>query len=282
MKSRYIYTITIGIIMSVLWSCVKIDLEDLPEPMEPTTGNVTLVTAWNNRTEGIDIPADYTVHIHTYALSLTGSSNHLPEMEEGIYPIIIYNEAGKINIEGTTATVETEDNIVDALPGWLFTASEDITYEAGMDKTVTVEMKQQVGQLELEINIRKNIPGSLQSVTASLSGIANSMDFKANTYSGEGLHVVPVLTEEDNKLKGAVRLIGLTTEAQELTLDITYTSGGTQQLVTDISGELAGFNRSKQTALTLTVDMEITSGEAGFEASVNAWEIMENNNGIAW
>lgn len=269
----------VAVAVSALFLCAC-DVKD-PIYEAATTGKVTFVTDWANRTDGIDIPSSYTVVVNGQALTLTETIYTMPEVEAGTYSVLIYNTAEKITQDGTIASVHTTGDVVDPLPGWLFTYTEELTLMAGEERTVTARMKQQVRLLFFELNITNGNPESLQSVTASLSGVANGMNVKTNTYMGAGLKVIPQLTREDNKMEGAVRLIGLTSEGQQLTLDITYTSGRIQQIITDISTGLTGFNDNKHNKMTLTVDMEITR-QVGSEATINKWEVKEGSSGIAW
>lgn len=264
----------------LLASCdTIIDLEDMPEP-EPTTGKVTLVTDWTKRTEDIAIPSSYTAIVDNQLFTLYNTSYTLPEIPAGTYSATIYNTTDKITLNGTTATVKTDGNTLDPDPGWLFTYTGEIIFEAGKEKTVTAIMVQQVRQLSFELDITGGNADALQSVMASLTGVANGMDFKANTYTGTGLSAIPVLTREGNKLRGSVRLIGLTNEAKMLTLDITYTTGKAQQIISDVGDRLSNFNQDKHKAIKLTTNMEITN-QAGFEATIKPWEPKESG-GIAW
>jgi len=251
-----------------------IDLE------EPPKGKIILYTDWSKRTEGISLPANYRVIIDNVTLNFKETSNPLPELEAGKYPIVIYNSPENITINGTNITVATTDNKVEAFPGWLFTSITQAEYSDFKEETITANMVQQVRQLSFEMDITGGDPAALQSVTATLTGVANGMDFKANTYSGTGLTVTPEMTIEGNKLKGSVRLIGLTSEEQVLTLDIIYTTGKTQQIISNISNRLSNFNYDKYKTITLTSDMQITN-EAGFEATIEPWEKKESG-GIAW
>lgn len=266
--------ILISIVLPMVCCDTIIDLED------PLKGNITLATDWSKHTESISLPASYNVVIDNQTLNFTEKTNRLPELEAGTYPVYVYNAAENITINGTSATVTTTANKVEALPGWLFTSVTEAVYADFRQETITATMVQQIRQLNLELTVTDGDPAALESVTASLSGIANGMDFRANTYMGAGLEVMPTLIREGDKLKGSVRLIGLTNEDQILTLDITYTTGKKQQIIDEISGKLQNFNRDKHNIMTLTTDMSITH-EAGFEATIKPWQTKESS-GIAW
>lgn len=252
-----------------------IDLED------PLKANITLTTDWTNRTDGIDIPSPYTVKISNQTLTFNNITNFLPELDAGTYPIFIYNTPEDITINGTTASVATTGSTVAAQPGWLFTSITQAEYVDFKVETIIAVMTQQVRQLSFELHVTGGTADNLQSVTASLTGVANAMDFMTDTYSGTGLNVIPVLTTEGDKLTGSVRLIGITTEAQILTLDIIYTDGKQQTIVSDISDKLAAFNSDKHRTMTLSAIMEITN-QAGFEATINEWQTTQASGGVAW
>lgn len=269
MKIFKIFLLTSAIV--TMASCDTIvDLED------PLKGKITLKTDWSKRSEGIPQPANYSVIIDNQTLNFTETTNPLPELTAGTYPIHIYNSPENITISGTTAKVATTSNKVEAFPGWLFTSITEAVYSDFKEETITATMVQQVRQLTFELDIKGGDPANLQSVEASLTGVAKSMDFKTNTHTGTGMSVISVLTKEGNKLKGTVRLIGLATEAQILTLDIIYSTGKPQQIVTDISSQLSNFNHNKYKAITLSNNMEITN-QAGFEAIVTDWKVNEEN-----
>ena len=274
MRTRNTIIAAIGAIC-LLWGC------DIKDPIYEPTSKVTLITDWTNRSEGIDIPATYTVVVNGQTFTPTGTTYSLPEMEAGTWPVLIYNEPAKVSVSGTTVTVETENNTVHPAPGWLFTYAGYITSEVAKETTTTAVMVQQVRKLSFELTLTGGNAGDLQSATASLSGIASGMDYKENTYIGSGLFVVPILTREGNLLKGSVQLLGLTTETQKLILSLTFSDGKQQTIESDVSNLLAGFNTEKHKPITLTANMEIVA-KTGFEGTITPWEIHEGNNVVAW
>lgn len=252
-----------------------IDLE------EPLKGNITLATDWSKRTEGIPRPASYKVVINDQTLNFTEASDRLPELEAGTYPIHIYNTPEKISISGTTAIVATTSNIVDPLPGWLFTTESEAVYADFKKETITAIMQQQTRQLTIELTITEGNPERIASIAATLTGIANSLDFKSNTHSGTNLSVSPVFTRDGNKLTSIIRLLGTVTEEHTLILDITFTDGKTQHIASDVSNTLANFNTNKHIPLSISANLN-TPVETGFAATITGWKVKESSNGIAW
>lgn len=266
---------TANCILLTVISCTRVDLED------PLKGKITLVTDWSKRTTGIEQPASYTVIINNQTLNYTQTSNLLPELETGNYPIYIYNGPDKISITGTTAAVTMTGNLVDPLPGWLFTALTEVTYADFKEETITVVMQQQIRQLTVELIVTEGDPERIASTAATLTGVANNLDFKSNVHTGTNLSVSPVFTRNGNKLTAAVRLLGVTNETQKLTLDITFTDGRTQHIESDVSAQLVNFNRDKHVPLTISGNLN-TPVEAGMQATINGWTNTPNGNGTAW
>lgn len=265
--SGMLFTAIVVLFSVMFFSCTKEELVNPPK--------VTLTTDWVNRTEGIDIPSAYTVVFNNQSLIFRTATNTLPELEAGTHPLTIYNSADKVTINGSTATVATSGSIVNALPGYLFYSAVDAVYENDKENTVTAVMQQQIRLLNIELTITDGDINNIESITASLSGVANTMDLKANNYSGTRLKVIPVFIRNNNKLSASLRLIGLTTEKQELTLDLHYKGEANQQIVSDVSSLLTGFNNNdKYKPLGLTGDMEIFTA-IGFESTIKGWGVQE-------
>lgn len=261
--------------IAAMTSCTIVDLED------PLKGNITLTTDWGKRTSGIEQPTNYTVIVNNQTLNYTQPTNLLPELNTGTYPIHIYNTPDKISIAGTTATVATTNNQVEPLPGWLFTATTQAIYADFKEETVTAVMQQQIRQLTIELSVAEGDPERIASTAATLTGIANSLDFKSNVHSGTNLSVAPVFVRNGNKLTAAVHLIGTTSESQKLILDIAFTDGRTQRIESDVSSMLANFNTNKHIPINISADLN-TPAEAGFAATITGWISGGNGSGTAW
>ncbi|GHT20150.1 hypothetical protein AGMMS4957_06180 [Bacteroidia bacterium] len=226
---------------------------------EPVVWEITLTTDWTDRTEGIAVPDSYTVVIDdNQSLNYTAPTNPLPLLSEGTYPMLVYNTAEKITVSGTTATVATAGDTVDSTPGWFFASTPEIVV-ADRDSSITVAVQQQIRQLTIELTVTEGDATRITGTTATLSGIANTLDIATNTHSGSGLKISPAFVRIDNKLIATARLIGITTEAQVLTLTIALDNGTSQQVTSDISNTMAGFNANKLTPLFLSADLTITT-----------------------
>ncbi|HMM03491.1 MULTISPECIES: FimB/Mfa2 family fimbrial subunit [unclassified Dysgonomonas] len=262
------------LLLSVI-SCTRVDLED------PLKGKMTLVTDWSKRTSGIEQPASYMVIINNQTLNYTQATNILPELEAGNYPIYIYNSPDRISITGTTAAVTMTGNLVDPLPGWLFTATTEARYADFKEETITVQMRQQVRQLTIELTVTEGDPKRIASTSATLTGIANSLDYEINMHSGTNLSIAPSFTRDGNKLTATVRLLGMANETKKLILDITFTDGETQHIESDVSAQLVNFNQNKHVPLTISGNLN-TPEESGFAATITGWKVTGSSSGVAW
>ncbi|WP_418892708.1 FimB/Mfa2 family fimbrial subunit [Limibacterium fermenti] len=257
-------------------ACAKIPLKD-----PPTTSTASLHTDWTLRGTGIDIPAEYSVDIDGRTLTFKESENDLPELETGTYPIVIYNTAEHITLQGSNATVSTKDGSVEPLPGWLFTAVTEVSYEIFEKRTVTAAMEQQVRLLEMELTITEGNPERITRVEAQLTGIANNLDIRTRALSGDHLNVQPAFTRTGDKLRANVRLIGIT-GTQHLSLRILFSDEREMHTgAIDLSELLKGFNSDKHLGTKLTADIH-TPIETGMTASITGWKNVETSGGTAW
>lgn len=266
------------IIAFMLCGCAVTD--PIHEPTLPT--KVTLTTDWSNRTAGIEIPASYWVELNNQTLTFGKATNPLPELEAGTYPLLVYNKADKITISAGTATVETQNQTtVYPTPGSFFSLAQDIVYEVGKEKQVTALMQQQVRQLVIHLTVKEGNPERIATTSATLTGIANSLNLKTNAHSGTNLSVIPIFTRNGDKLTSTVYLLGTTTEPQVLILDITFTDGSTQRIESEVSSMMSNFNTNKHIPLSISANLN-TPIALGLEATITSWRAQQDSNGTAW
>jgi len=247
------------------------------ETPNPQHGTITLTTDWSKMGEGITKPTNYIIEVGGQKVTANKDRYTIEHLfDEGTYRGYAYNTAEHITVSDGTATVgsvNSASTTVEPTLGWFFSASNEVEIKKDTHHEFTAVMQQQVRQLNIELTATSGDIGNIQSVTASLSGVANTIDLKTGTCSGTGLKVVPIFTKSGNKLIASVRLIGLTTETQNLTLDINYTVGSPQQLTTDMSSYLTGFSTDKHIPITLTGNISITSGVGiDFNSEISGWE----------
>jgi hypothetical protein len=253
-------------------------------PEDQLKGSITLTVDWSERTAGVDIPASYTVMVNHQMLNYTQATNSLSGLNAGTYPIHIYNTPEKISIDGTTATVASSNNLVDPLPGWLFTAVTEVVYADFKEEDITVVMQQQIRQLTITLKPEGSTIDRIASITANLSGIAGAWDFKGNQPVGSPLSVPLVFTKQDDGTwLTIVRLLGITGTQQRLTGTVSFIDGSPDAipLESDLSASLSDFNRDKKTPLSLQGEMKETPTEYGFTGSITSWESGNGESGNA-
>lgn len=103
-------------------------------------------------------------------------------------------------------------------------------------------------------------PELIQSVTATLSGIAGIFDMEKGQTIGEPTSTVFSFTRDGSKLTADARLLGTMGDVQALVLDIVFTDGGrTQRTEVDLTEALADFNGDMTTAYRVTGTLETPS-----------------------
>lgn len=251
---------------------------DVKDPIyntdHPDNGKITLTTDWSARGTGIDVPATYRVRmgdfIETFSQPINSPENRI---EPGEYSLRVYNEPGNPAVSGTTATADYADGIL----GWLFTSAQNVEIEADSHHNFTAAMRQQVRELTLVIEPTGGSTGRIESITASLSGIAGTLDFVSDTHgtpSNVHLTFTQITTGADTgKWSATVRLLGVT-GTQRLTGTITFDGGnpGNIPLDSDLTSRLSAFNDNKTEPLQLGGTIVETPTGAGFTATINDWE----------
>lgn len=265
------------LLLTVMSSCTLVDLE------EPLKGNITLTTDWSKRTAGVEQPASYIVAINNQTLTFSNISNRLPEFVAGTYPIYVYNTPDKITINGTTATVATNNGQIEPQPDYLFTATTQAVYADFKEETITAAMQQQVRQLNITLKPQGSTADKITNITASLSGVAGAWNFKTNQATGNAMNVpLSFVKQADGTWQATVRLLGITGNVQKLTGVIAFedNSPADINLESELSSDLSAFNTDKINPLSLRGNIEIPS-QAGFTVTISQWQQGNGGSGIA-
>lgn len=266
--------------MAVLAGC---DVKDpIYDTDHPDKGKITLTTNWTKRTAGADIPQSYTARVGDKTAVLSGSTNALPDLfAPGSYTLYIYHDTDKMTVSGTTATVSSTSGVVDPMPGWLFTTKKTVTVAAGQTQTVTVEMKQEVCQLDIELTVTEGDPARITKVEGTLAGVAAAWDFDTDTPVGDAAKVQSEFTKSGDKITATMRLLGIVPATpQELTLTVTFSDNSTQTITKDLSSLLTDFNADQHIAVKITADVK-TPSEMELTATISGWELGKVESGSA-
>ena len=166
------------------------------------------------------------------------------------------------------------------MPGYLFASVQDINVVADDTLRVTARMKQLIRRLNLELTATEGDYSRVQSATATLSGVASVADMATGERSAAA-QVTNTFRQDGNKFTLFFRLLGIvTTEAQTLTVDITFNNGDTQQIVSDVTESMKNFNNEAEPIklkgnLLLPVEATVTG------ATITGWNEVDGGAGDA-
>lgn len=284
--TRYIPILAAAAAALLTASCVKDTLYNTPHPNH---GKITVTADWSARGEGIAIPATWTLSMGDYTGTET-TATHAPDhlFAPGSYTLVAWNPAEGITVSGTTATVapasgsQTTGSFIDNAPGWFFTHTEQVTIEKDTDYPLTAAMQQRVRELQLELEVTQGRPELIQSVTATLSGIAGAFDMARGQTSGEPASTVFSFTRDGSRLTADARLLGTMGAVQTMVLDIVFVDGGrTQRTEVDLTEAMKDFNDDMTTAYRITGTLETPVGMEEGKGEITGWESVEGGDASA-
>lgn len=266
---------------SLFASCVKDPLYNTPHPDK---GAVTISLT------GLSADDNYVLDIDGKVADIIGSPFANSDLlAPGTHSMIIYNRAEGFTFDGRMARVNAPDGksradgaSVIPLPGYLKTVSREITVTADDTLRVNPVPQQRVRDLRLELEVTQGRPELIQSVTATLSGIAGIFDMEKGQTIGEPTSTVFSFTRDGSKLTADARLLGTMGDVQTLVLDIVFTDGGrTQRTEVDLTEALADFNGNMTTAYRVTGTLQTPVGMEGCNAEITGWETVEGGDASA-
>ena len=271
-KSVAIRLICVVCVPLFLASCAKDELHNTPHP---DRGAVTVSLT------GLAADGEYVLDIDGQTADITGSSFTFPDLlTPGTYSLVVYNRAEGFTFDGRMAQVHTEDGKTRAdgvsiipLPGYLKTASREITVTADDTLHLTPAPQQRVRDLHIEFTVTQGRPELIQTVTGTLSGIAGAFDMEAEQTTGEPVSTVFAFTREGSKLTADLRLLGTMGDVQTLVLDIVFTDGGrTQHTEVELTEAMKEFNGDMTTAYRVTGTLETPVGMEEGKGEITGWE----------
>lgn len=281
MKSnRHIFITYTAVLAAIsLASCVKDELYNTPHP---DSGAVVVTADWSDRNSDADIPQTYILSIDGQEQEVSGETNVLNRLlSAGKYTLAAYNKPDQVTVANNTASVNaTSAKHINPMPGYLFASVQDINVVADDTLRVTARMKQLIRRLNLELTATEGDYSRVQSATATLSGVASVADMATGERSAAA-QVTNTFRQDGNKFTLFFRLLGIvTTEAQTLTVDITFNNGDTQQIVSDVTESMKNFNNEAEPIklkgnLLLPVEATVTG------ATITGWNEVDGGTGDA-
>ena len=281
MKSnRHIFITYTAVLAAILLaSCVKDELYNTPHP---DSGAVVVTADWSDRNSDADIPQTYILSIDGQEQEVSRETNVLNRLlPAGKYTLAAYNKADQVTVANNTASVNaTSAKHINPMPGYLFASVQDINVVADDTLRITARMKQLIRRLNLELTATEGDYSRVQSATATLSGVASVADMATGERSAAA-QVTNTFRQDGNKFTLFFRLLGIvTTEAQTLTVDITFNNGDTQQIVSDVTESMKNFNNEAEPIklkgnLLLPVEATVTG------ATITGWNEVDGGTGDA-
>ena len=281
MKSnRHIFITYTAVLAAILLaSCVKDELYNTPHP---DSGAVLVTADWSDRNSDADIPQVYILSIDGQEQEVSRETNVLNRLlSAGKYTLAAYNKPDQVTVANNTASVNaTSAKHINPMPGYLFASVQDINVVADDTLRVTARMKQLIRRLNLELTATEGDYSRVQSATATLSGVASVADMATGERSAAA-QVTNTFRQNGNKFTLFFRLLGIvTTEAQTLTVDITFNNGDTQQIVSDVTESMKNFNNEAEPIklkgnLLLPVEATVTG------ATITGWNEVDGGTGDA-
>lgn len=268
-------------------SCVKDDLHNTPHPDK---GAVRVTTDWSGRSSEASVPGSHTLRIGEESQEVTAETNTFNGLlAPGSYRLLAYNTPEGISVTGNTATVDTKDDgMLTPQPGYLFSAGKELDVAADDTLKVTLPMQQHIRSLTLTLELAEGDKERIAGTTATLTGIAHSLDLTTGTQTAEQTGrtvapefkfstVTPTRAEGKPALAAMLRLMGVITgERQTLTLTVTLTDGSVQTLVTDLTDLLKDFGGTME---ALRLDALLNLPTAGsMNGTITGWKEVDNGN----
>ena len=276
MKARQ-YINMMGMAAAVLLSsCVKDTLYDTPHPDK---GAVTVSLT------GVSADDNYVLDMDGKVADITGSPFTYPDLlNPGTHSMVIYNRAEGFTFDERMARVNahTDGTSVIPLPGYLKTVSQKITVTADDTLRVNAVPQQRIRDLQLELEVTQGRPELIQSVTATLSGIAGAFDMEQGQTTGEPASTLFSFTRDGSRLTAYARLLGTMGAVQTLVLDIVFIDGGrTQHTEVDLTEAMKDFNGDMTTAYRVTGTLETPVGMEEGKGEITGWETVEGGDSSA-
>ena len=254
----------------MLTSCVKDDIDNTPHPSQ---GAIVITTDWSSRADQAVQPVSYTLRVS----GQSGQSDEQPVkgntnifhslLAPAAYELLVYNTPEAITVTGDVATIaSTDENNIEALPGYLFSATQTLDVVKDDTLFVTVGMLQHIRQLTLVLKLKEGDHDRITSLNATLSGIASSINLATGAWaSPTGLSLSPVFEKTEEKdgtptLTATIRLLGIIAEEkQELSIAVALNNQSVYTIKTDLTEVLQKCFDGSMTPLVLGANFDVPS-----------------------
>lgn len=259
--------------------CVKDELYDTPHPDKAA---VVITTDWADALDETDVPAAYNIGMDgDEAVKTQEATTVYPDLlAPGKHSVFVYNEPQDMTISGTTASVNLRtDGTLEPMSDYLFSATTG--FEALADDTVhvAVPMVRRLCPITLNLSLEGGNTEDISSITATLGGMAASVDLRTGTTGGENATVTLEVKRAEAKVRAAYTETGLEMrcrvvgtnpqERQVLTVKVIMADGHVQTIESDLSDRLKDLNTGME-PIELIGKVEAPQ-DGHFSGSITDW-----------
>lgn len=264
-------------LMLALASCVKDDLYDTPHP-DRGVATVEIDLPAGTAADGITVEAGGTLmekEENGYTVS--------EPLSPGEYIVLAHNTPQGFTVADGIACVNVTDGtralstLIEPRPDYLYSGTERMLVMADDTVRVSLDVAQRTRDLHLRLTVTEGNPERIATVRGTISGVAGAYDMRQEVLCGDAVSTAPAFTRTGNNVSADLRLLGTMGDTQTLTLEITFTDGGTQTVESNLTEVLATFNGGTE-AMTLAGDL-YTPVEIGIGSSfITPWEVVNGGN----
>ena len=268
-----------GALLILVSGCVK---DDLYNTSHPDKGAVVITTDWTAALSESNLPETYFLRMDGgEAKEVKGTTVCYPDLlMPGTHTLSAYNEAERITISGTTATVKLRtDGTLESLPGYLFSTVKELDVVQDDTLRITLPMERRICPITLKLSLEGGNTGKIASINATLGGIAGTVDLLTGIIGTENLAVALDVKQAETKprayTEGALemncRLVGINPqERQLLTITVTMADGYVQTITSDLSEYLKELNADMK---PIELDGKVEVPQDGhFNGTITDWE----------
>lgn len=271
-------TLTFAVTMT---GCVKDELFNTPHPDK---GAIVVTTDWTDALAESTVPDTYSLSMDgSEAVEVQAATNCYPDLLlPGKHTLLVYNEPQGMTVGGTTATVNSlTDGTLEPLPDYLFSAVKELDVVQDDTLRVTVPMIRRLCPIVLNLTLGGENTQDIASITATLGGMAASVDLRTVAAGSENATVTLDVKRQaagkaaraytEGKLEMKCRVVGVNPqERQLLTVTVTMADGYVQTIVSDLTDWLKDLN-AEMDPIELTGTVEAPQ-DGHFSGTIDKWE----------
>ncbi len=270
-------TLTFAVSMT---GCVKDELFNTPHPDK---GAVVVTTDWTDALAEATVP-------DTYFLSMDGGETKEVQAVTSCYPdlllpgkhtLLVYNEPQGMKVSGTTSTVNSlTDGTLEPLPEYLFSAVKELDVVQDDTLRIAVPMIRRLCPIVLNLTLGGENTEDIASITATLGGMAASVDLQTGAAGSENATVTLDIKQQaetkaraytEGRLEMKCRTVGVNPqERQLLTIEVRMADGYVQTIVSDLTDYLKDLN-AEMDPIELTGTVEAPQ-DGHFSGTIEDWE----------